>query len=203
MPTPRGRIGKKGRRISIHGTLAGADQREIIEVTGFPNFNPRHPCGCRPSPRFGRLSCFYFNPRHPCGCRPALSKMEDPLSQFQSTAPLRVPTGRQLAARFWENYFNPRHPCGCRLDTIRPMVGTSTFQSTAPLRVPTAGWHKKRVKKVVILVRPAKKLEVLLGAGGWRLVLMQSKCHIFGANLLGDFCLLELRTKLSGRDDLK
>ena len=57
--------------ISIHAPLAGSDDRFAAAWPESPNFNPRSPCGERPSSWMMRHSERDFNPRSPCGERPA------------------------------------------------------------------------------------------------------------------------------------
>ena len=60
------------------------------------HFNPRTPCGVRPSDLIRPTSIKeYFNPRTPCGVRPGCWHIPDRVF-----------------------YFNPRTPCGVRLDLI-------------------------------------------------------------------------------------
>ena len=123
--------------ISIHATHAGGDARVACQCKHFLYFNPRHPCGWRPSPSSSisarrifqstppmrvatggvpprREDFNDFNPRHPCGWR------------------------RNTKHPSWVRcYFNPRHPCGWR-QNIRMFCGSrSRFQSTPPMRVAT------------------------------------------------------------------
>ena len=67
-----------GARISIHATHAGGDHLGQRAVTGFHNFNPRHPCGWRPA---GTLSHVGW---------PTI---------FQSTPPMRVATSIRCSLR--------------------------------------------------------------------------------------------------------
>ena len=57
------------------------------------NFNPRSPCGERPSSSvLPSSSSFYFNPRSPCGERRLLTRSVAALQIFQSTLPVRGAT---------------------------------------------------------------------------------------------------------------
>ena len=61
-------------QISIHAPRAGCDR---ATQGGFPcrrNFNPRTPCGVRPSSAVSDGCSCYFNPRTPCGVRPRIQK---------------------------------------------------------------------------------------------------------------------------------
>ena len=86
--------------ISTHAPHAGRD----AEPTGHPifstHFNPRAPCGARPSRRRLRpIPIPYFNPRAPCGARL--------ISHF---------------AHLFLFNFNPRAPCGARLGLSAPRI---------------------------------------------------------------------------------
>ena len=78
-------------KISIHAPRAGCDHRSQRPKGRWIYFNPRTPCGVRPSQRTTAGRTQYFNPRTPCGVR--LVK-------------------RRENAVF--DYFNPRTPCGVR-----------------------------------------------------------------------------------------
>ena len=108
-------------------------------------FNPRAPCGARPSyPRRPRRA-YNFNPRAPCGARPASVKASSQIS----------------------NYFNPRAPCGARPGVTAGSSGPAIFQSTRPVRGATTG------EGVVCLVgeisihapRAGRDVDVLLPLG--------------------------------------
>ena len=89
-------------RISIHAPRAGCDAGSRSSTIGAINFNPRTPCGVRPT-----LSSTSTNP-----------------VQFQSTHPVRGATHAPRRARPQQRNFNPRTPCG-----VRPRLGRS--RSTA------------------------------------------------------------------------
>ena len=100
--------------VSIHAPHAGRDHR----------------AACSPS------RCGSFNPRAPCGARPSIISCMSRRSSFQSTRPMRGATYHKLgrppeisvsihAPRVGrdqechlrlssKNYFNPRAPCGAR-----------------------------------------------------------------------------------------
>ena len=81
--------------ISIHAPLAGCD---------------------RPARR-NRQSCAHFNPRTPCGVRPSRScSRPSTTATFQSTHPLRGATAGTGFEPIAQGHFNPRTPCGVRLN---------------------------------------------------------------------------------------
>jgi len=115
--------------------MRGATSWWQAAETGRSNFNPRTPCGVRPTkmewdwwetcisihaPHAGcdRIRKWslsfttYFNPRTPCGVR----LFKDFLKFILTT------------------YFNPRTPCGVRLPSSRTKLGCIVFQSTHPMR---------------------------------------------------------------------
>ena len=145
--------------ISIHRSLAGPD----ISVRGFQgrygNFNPQVPCGTRPLYRRSpsgaahfnpQVPCGtrltgaasirisgYFNPQVPCGTRQTRSSQSLQCTGFQSTGPLRDPTGAL-----------DRHKRHIEISIHRSLAGPDggkrmskqdivRFQSTGPLRDPT------------------------------------------------------------------
>ena len=132
------------RHVSVHALLAECDRPmpAVMCLTG--SFNPRTPCGVRPSwervsgpergfqsthslrsathhPLRHMLSIKRFNPRTPCGVRHS-ARTEDARGQS----------------------FNPRTPCGVRLlPSVFSMSG-SGFQSTHSLRSATAVWNEDK-----------------------------------------------------------
>ena len=159
-------------RISTHAPLAGRDQQQPLAYTqtqisthaplagrdlclSFPsmccvNFNPRAPCGARPSRSAFRGAETDFNPRAPCGARPSGLQRPQP-------RPAEISTHAPLAGRDYlpcrppgtASDFNPRAPCGarrirCNTGCFRPLISTH-----APLagrdanheRLPVSGLH--------------------------------------------------------------
>ena len=97
--------------ISIHAPRAGSDTRMLTRTIPHTNFNPRSPCGERPTASRRCRKGRYFNPRSPCGER-----------QFQARH-----------TRPWR-HFNPRSPCGERRRFDRAGIIDVGFQSTLPVR---------------------------------------------------------------------
>ena len=122
--------------ISIHVPLVGSDGKAGRRCTVSAYFNPRSPCGERPTAQHMAPRPMDFNPRSPCGERQATRPTGTAHPQFQSTFPLRGATGlphghglgvdisihvplagsdvsrSRMAVRC--RYFNPRSPCGER-----------------------------------------------------------------------------------------
>ena len=85
----------KNKRISIHAPLAGCDK----------------------PPNQAQVKIFYFNPRTPCGVRPSRScSRPSTTATFQSTHPLRGATAGTGFEPIAQGHFNPRTPCGVRLN---------------------------------------------------------------------------------------
>ena len=76
--------------------VRGATFVHCISPLFFIDFNPRSPCGERPSLRgFSLIYRTYFNPRSPCGERPSVSRYSGLFSIFQSTLPVRGATKKR------------------------------------------------------------------------------------------------------------
>ena len=123
--------------ISIHAPRVGSDQRAEEHQRPAVNFNPRSPCGERPSSSAETSSRLNFNPRSPCGERPLSITPYNPPKNFNPRSPCgerRVGRCRRQRARRISIHaprvgsdvelvseeaiyadFNPRSPCGERL----------------------------------------------------------------------------------------
>ena len=116
----RGATAKKhsasaAKAISIHAPLAGCDQTPAGPTAAPLHFNPRTPCGVRPSPSHPRRAQTHFNPRTPCGVRPA-------------------PKRKKTVTK----YFNPRTPCGVR-HLLRGVSPHLFYISIHSIHAPLAG----------------------------------------------------------------
>ena len=123
--------------ISIHALLAESDSWTSPPSSPPCDFNPRSPCGERPSllrqPHFSRRfqstlslrratfhvspplkALFHFNPRSPCGERHHPRQNNSLRRSFQSTLSLRRATRRHATPVWTRTNFNPRSPCGER-----------------------------------------------------------------------------------------
>ena len=144
----------------------------LVNASGdIMDFNPRTPCGVRPTTRRARDSTDNFNPRTPCGVR-RLPRQDRPGSMAISIhAPLAgcdahiVPQGilrvisihaplagcdsPRRAPRPAGGNFNPRTPCGVRRRQHLHGGGQLVFQSTHPLRGATP---KEGLNELVILI---------------------------------------------------
>ena len=99
--------------ISIHAPRAGRDPGRRERRDQRMDFNPRAPCGARPS------TC--FNTR--------------PFRIFQSTRPVRGATWRRSRRSHRAPDFNPRAPCGAR----RGFVATGYHLRVISIHAPRAG----------------------------------------------------------------
>ena len=72
----------------LRGATASGDHLSC----GGSYFNPRAPCGARPTDRFGEDYFKNFNPRAPCGARPCRNRARHKICSFQPTRPLRGAT---------------------------------------------------------------------------------------------------------------
>ena len=136
-------------RISIHAPHAGRDSNWWFNSTKRKNFNPRAPCGARPS----RMACatafmHNFNPRAPCGARRTEAPRGDGHRRISIHAPHAGRDRRsQISIPYFEN-FNPRAPCGARLQFFGSIIILEGFQSTRPMRGATKSsyrfncWHQ-------------------------------------------------------------
>ena len=79
-------------KISIHAPRVGCDRQGVFRLLEQADFNPRTPCGVRPSGRFP-----------PPGA-----------GRFQSTHPVWGATTFWAVVMSWVSNFNPRTPCGVR-----------------------------------------------------------------------------------------
>ena len=68
-------------------------------------FNPRAPCGARPSPTDLIASRESFNPRAPCGARPLYLLNPSRTERFQSTRPVRGATAKEVTISLFCHIF--------------------------------------------------------------------------------------------------
>ncbi len=126
----------------------------IILLLCQQNFNPRLPCGRRPSSVKSQCPQSNFNPRLPCGRRPSSASSNTTDISFQSTPPMREATAiimkgmglpiisihashaggdRSGSMRFMRsNNFNPRLPCGRRLPADQSPISAAHFNPRLP-----------------------------------------------------------------------
>ena len=106
----------QGSAISIHAPRAGSDHTcGCQQLLGTCYFNPRPPCGERPSIHIAiSLTATNFNPRPPCGERRGWHLPGNPGNRISIHAP-RAGSDCNKSCRSWTaSHFNPRPPCGER-----------------------------------------------------------------------------------------
>ena len=114
---------------------------------------------------------FYFNPRPPCGGRPSAVNTAATTDKFQSTSPVwrtTLPTPWKPLSidisidvpRVEDDFipprsagisknFNPRPPCGGRLKNADGSTGRHSFQSTSPVWRTTRGLPHLIVNSII------------------------------------------------------
>ena len=85
-----------------------------------------------------RENSAYFNPRAPCGARPTQSAPSISMGTFQSTRPMRGATPLTDTMILGYMDFNPRAPCGARPEVFLVLHIGNLFQSTRPMRGATS-----------------------------------------------------------------
>ena len=121
--------------ISIHAPLAGCDNQRISQKSQKSHFNPRTPCGVRPTQRNKPASVTVFQSTHPLRGATAIFLDEAGILFISIHAPLAGcdPHGARLLLQP-QGHFNPRTPCGVRRATATVTPAAVEFQSTHPLR---------------------------------------------------------------------
>ena len=145
------------RLISTHEPLAGRDGSPRRRLPRRPvHFNPRAPCGARPSSFGSRITSPEFQPTRPLrGATQLLPNLPGragisthaplagrdfvsvqmwyPLKEFQPTRPLRGATCKTVQRLLnWTQNFNPRAPCGARLAALTSVLMWLYFNPRAP-----------------------------------------------------------------------
>ena len=122
--------------ISIHAPLAGCDIASPLTVGGMVISIHAPLAGCDTCWGSIRPRVRYFNPRPPCGVRPTgLIIAQLPL-RFQSTHPLRGATISDCRYILDELHFNPRTPCGVRpAPRWKPATAPRYFNPRTPCGV--------------------------------------------------------------------
>ena len=150
-------IQKKRRKFQSTPPVRGATMRSMLAHQAEQDFNPRPPCGGRPSPYAGdswaeRISIHapraggdpltaltgsirLFQSTPPVrGATCQAHSMTPTELPFQSTPPVRGATRVSKAPRARTAHFNPRPPCGGRRLQRRFAAMRKRFQSTPPVR---------------------------------------------------------------------
>ena len=123
--------------VSIHALLAECDS-PLLAFKGYvTGFNPRTPCGVRPSWRTKSMSCTRFQSTHSLRSATA-AELREQQSRIVSIHALLAecdPPRNFITIRLCG--FNPRTPCGVRLRFYLFVPFPSGFQSTHSLRSAT------------------------------------------------------------------
>ena len=119
--------------VSIHAPHAGRDLQEMADGHHFQCFNPRAPCGARPTRSGAITSTLRFNPRAPCGARRMQIVYPPRGAMFQSTRPMRGATPTPGTERAWRTV-SIHAPHAGRDLSIVPRITGFRFQSTRPMR---------------------------------------------------------------------
>ena len=122
-----------GIAVSIHAPRVGRDAFKVLSLSAI--VVSIH------APRVGRdmISDFLlqrdscFNPRAPCGARPTTRLTRCATARFQSTRPVWGATWFFQKHYHHQISFNPRAPCGARHGKAAELVETAKFQSTRPV----------------------------------------------------------------------
>ena len=161
----------------LRGATGG--QGGILSLS--PYFNPRAPCGARPTALLKSTPRpTDFNPRAPCGARQTWQLPAKFPKRFQPTRPLRGATGFVLRG-LWDGgisthaplagrdrlecstpissiNFNPRAPCGARLLLVLILFPFIVISTHAPL----AGRDSKSVQITMHIFAITDKFQMLL-----------------------------------------
>ena len=134
--------------------MRGATPNANFETGNLCNFNPRTPCGVRPSMCFDAAISLTFQSTHPMrGATPLCGG-----SVFRSVISIHAPHAgcdqRTCFSLPSSADFNPRTPCGVRLPfyTIRKMH--KKFQSTHPMRGATACTSVSVLPRIISIHAP-------------------------------------------------
>ena len=127
--------------ISTHAPLAGRDVWSRVR-DGRRQISTHAPLAGRDdnAPWYWHQPC-YFNPRAPCGARPSCRTGCCAQAWISTHAPLagRDGAAARLGGVAW--HFNPRAPCGARQEWAVQGHHPQTFQPTRPLRGATPQDH--------------------------------------------------------------
>ena len=119
--------------ISIHAPRVGCDCLSCSVRLVSSHFNPRTPCGVRPSGMGSRTHADVFQSTHPVWGATEFEVLGEPEKNISIHAP-RVGCDVVFGVQVGFNPdFNPRTPCGVRLGTVTISFPTVLFQSTHPV----------------------------------------------------------------------
>ena len=125
--------------ISIHAPLAGCDALRYRSAPGFPPISIHAPlAGCDTIALIRPLVGFHFNPRTPCGVRPSISLSMANASSISIHAPLAGCDATSVSSVVTRVEFQSTHPLRGATRRSGQDYLQMPFQSTHPLRGATA-----------------------------------------------------------------
>ena len=141
-------------RILIHAPLAGCDPCIGREFSCFGDFNPRTPCGVRPSLLSFVVRCTKFQSTHPLRGATKIIMPIDGQLVISIHAPLAGcdQRGEQIVIIYIISIHAPL--AGCDFRSRRGWWSRRRFQSTHPLRGATSFRHSRSVFLVISIHAP-------------------------------------------------
>ena len=202
--------------ISTHAPLAGRDPSESTQVLITADFNPRAPCGARPTTRNPATKDTEFQPTRPLRGATFLGLVFFVSFCISTHAPLAGRDSILDDAIIKVNDFNPRAPCGARLFKLKLIADDIDFNPRAPcgarqcktpissmrIRIsthaPLAGRDSKSVQITMHIFAITDKFQMLLHrmppVRAFCSFLTQENHADLGANRPSGLCALVLRT---------
>ena len=124
--------------------LQGATNRTHYAQWDLDYFNPRAPCGARPSSPLLQQQLGHFNPRAPCGARRIeLRQKRQRQKRFQPTRPLRGATA-ETPVPAEPAQFQPTRPLRGATKNIHEILKGELISTHAPLAGRDTGGAKTR-----------------------------------------------------------
>ena len=132
--------------ISIHAPLAGCDSTTGSTSIARILFQSTHPLRGATRPRVRQPSpVYYFNPRTPCGVRPTIPTGTRSAGTFQSTHPLRGATIKVFEITIVKE-FQSTHPLRGATMPYRP----SRRRERISIHAPLAGCDNQKYNRLVV-----------------------------------------------------
>ena len=143
-------------RISIHAPRAGCDRNIAFNSARGNDFNPRTPCGVRPTGWNFRIRKHFISIHAPrAGC-----DRQEQRRDFCRYISIHAPrAGCDITVVVFlrdGNHFNPRTPCGVRHAAKLPQYQPNRFQSTHPVRGATVLWLQDNSMKAFQSTHPVR-----------------------------------------------
>ena len=170
--------------ISIHAPLAGCDFFRSSRSSPPNDFNPRTPCGVRPTRLLCRDASENFNPRTPCGVRLLPLSTHPQEMRISIHAPLAGCDEILRNTGTVGHYFNPRTPCGVRRVFVGAVLLGLNFNPRTPCGVRPCGGRTKGRPSRFQSTHPLRGATALLAAARARDLSFQSTHPLRGATPL-------------------